>query len=149
MSRLARRKYNNILKMPDYKIMGTLPNDMSQRLTKMVTTGDTSDSGELISSIIKILNSPIKNVKADNLLTPVESKHQISVNYDTDNPIGIFYLITSGSLTLEIGKDKIEMIPNKIYFVNDRNVYRVVKTSKTPTCVMSGIFNWNKDIHGE
>jgi len=40
------------------------------------------------------------------------------------------------------------MVSNKIYFVNDRNAYRVVKENDIQTCVLSGIFVWDKDKHG-
>lgn len=148
MSRLARRKYSAELNMPDYKIMGTLTADASKQLTNMVVNQDTSDNDKIVSTIVTLLGSQIKNVKADKLEAPVESKYQISTNYNTENPVGIFYVISEGRLTLEVGKNKIDMQPNKVYFVNDRNAYRVFKNDKTRTVVLSGIFAWDKDKHG-
>jgi mannose-6-phosphate isomerase-like protein (cupin superfamily) len=148
MSRLARRKYSAELNMPDFKVMGTLNDVSSKQLTKMVINKDTSDNDKIVSAIVTLLGSQIKNVKADRLDAPVESKYQISTNYNTDNPVGVFYIISEGTLTLEVGKDKIKMQPNKVYFVNDRNAYRVLKEDKTRTVVLSGIFAWDKDKHG-
>jgi mannose-6-phosphate isomerase-like protein (cupin superfamily) len=148
MSRLARRKYSAELNMPDYKVMGTLTADASKQLTNMVVNQDTSDNDKIVSTIVTLLGSQIKNVKADKLEAPVESKYQISTNYNTENPVGIFYVISEGRLTLEVGKNKIDMQPNKVYFVNDRNAYRVFKNDKTRTVVLSGIFAWDKDKHG-
>lgn len=148
MSRLARRKYSAELNMPDYKVMGTLTADASKQLTNMVVNQDTSDNDKIVSTIVTLLGSQIKNVKADKLEAPVESKYQISTNYNTENPVGIFYVISEGKLTLEVGKNKIDMQPNKVYFVNDRNAYRVFKSDKTRTVVLSGIFAWDKDKHG-
>lgn len=148
MSRLARRKYSAELNMPDFKVMGTLNDVSSKQLTKMVINKDASDNDKIVSAIVTLLGSQIKNVKADRLEAPVESKYQISTNYNTDDPVGVFYVISEGTLTLEVGKDKIKMQPNKVYFVNDRNAYRVLKEDKTRTVVLSGIFAWDKDKHG-
>ena len=148
MSRLARRKYSAALNMPDFKVMGTLPDKASQQLTDMIVNKNLDNNDAIVSSIVTILGSQIKNVKADNLQAPVETKYQISTNYDTENPVGVFYLISKGSLILEVGKQNIKMVPNKIYFVNDRNAYRVVKENDIQTCVLSGIFVWDKDKHG-
>lgn len=148
MSRLARRKYSAELNMPDFKVMGTLPEKASQQLTDMIVNKNLDNNDAIVSSIVTILGSQIKNVKADNLQAPVETKYQISTNYDTENPVGVFYLISKGSLILEVGKQNIKMVSNKIYFVNDRNAYRVVKENDIQTCVLSGIFVWDKDKHG-
>jgi len=100
MSRLARRKYSAELNMPDFKVMGTLPEKASQQLTDMIVNKNLDNNDAIVSSIVTILGSQIKNVKADNLQAPVETKYQISTNYDTENPVGVFYLISKGSLIL-------------------------------------------------
>jgi len=60
----------------------------------------------------------------------------------------IFYMISSGSMTIEYGKTKVEMQPKKIYFVNDRTTYRITKNNSINTALMSGIFKWDKEVHG-
>ena len=88
--------------MPDFKVMGTLPDKASQQLTDMIVNKNLDNNDAIVSSIVTILGSQIKNVKADNLQAPVETKYQISTNYDTENPVGVFYLISKGSLILEV-----------------------------------------------
>jgi len=149
MSRLARKQFSAKLDMPDTKVMGTLPNTSSKELTKMILSQDTSSAGSIIQAVSNILQSPIRNVKADLYPEPIEGRAQISQNYDLENVPAVFYLITEGEMTISVGKQLINMQPNKIYFINDRNVYKMIKSTKTRTCLMSGIFTWNKDVHGE
>lgn len=149
MSRLARRKFNAETGMPDYKIMGTISETTSRQLTQMVSTQDTTNGSEIINSIATILKTPISNIKADLYIEPIEGKFQISTNYDTENVIGVFYVISSGSMNIELGRDIIKMQHNKIYFVNDRNTYRVIKNDAVNTALLSGIFKWDKELHGE
>lgn len=149
MSRLARRKFNAETGMPDYKIMGTISETTSRQLTQMVSTQDTTNGSEIINSIATILKTPISNIKADLYVEPIEGKFQISTNYDTENVIGVFYVISSGSMNIELGRDIIKMQHNKIYFVNDRNTYRVIKNDAVNTALLSGIFKWDKELHGE
>jgi hypothetical protein len=149
MSRLARKQFSAKLDMPDTKVMGTLPDKVSKELTKMILSQDTSSAGSIIQTVSNILQSPIRNVKADLYPAPIEGRAQISQNYDLENVPAVFYLITEGEMAISVGKQLINMQPNKIYFINDRNVYKMIKSTKTRTCLMSGIFAWNKDVHGE
>lgn len=148
MSRLARRQYNAKLNMPDFKVLGTLPDDVSKKITNMVVNKRLEHNDDIVGTIVRLLDSQIKNVKADLLSAPIEGKFQISTNYSVEDPVGVFYIISEGSLTLQVGKKTIDMVPNKIYFVNDRNTYRVFKNNEIRTCVLSGIFAWDKDKHG-
>ena len=135
--------------MPDMKIMGTIPDNIGALLTKMILTQDTTLGAEVINSVSTILQSPIRNVKADLYPDPIEGKPQISQNYNLENVPAVFYLITEGEMKISVGKNNIQMQPNKIYFINDRNVYRAFKTDNSRTCLMSGIFTWDKNKHGD
>lgn len=148
MSRMARKAFSAKTGMPDFKVMGTISDKCAKNLTTMVTTKDTSLGKDIIDEVATILNTPISNVKADLYTDPIDGRFQISTNYDTENVAAIFYMISSGSMTIEYGKTKVEMQPKKIYFVNDRTTYRVVKTNAINTALMSGIFKWDKEVHG-
>jgi mannose-6-phosphate isomerase-like protein (cupin superfamily) len=148
MSRLARRKFSTETGMPDFKVMGTITDKCARNLTSMVTTKDTSLGKDIIDEVSNILKTPITNVKADLYTDPIDGRFQISTNYDTENVAAIFYMISSGSMTIEYGKTKVEMQPKKIYFVNDRTTYRITKNNSTNTALMSGIFRWDKEVHG-
>lgn len=145
---MARKAFSAKTGMPDFKVMGTISDKCAKNLTTMVTTKDTSLGKDIIDEVATILNTPISNVKADLYTDPIDGRFQISTNYDTENVAAIFYMISSGSMTIEYGKTKVEMQPKKIYFVNDRTTYRVVKTNAINTALMSGIFKWDKEVHG-
>ena len=149
MSRLARKQFSAKLDMPDIKVMGTLTDAVSKQLTQMILSQDTTAAPDVINAVSNILQSPIRNVKADLYPDPIEGRAQISQNYDLENVPAVFYVITEGEMTISVGKQNIEMKPNKVYFINDRNVYRIIKTGNSRTCLMSGLFTWNKDVHGE
>lgn len=145
---MARKQFSAKTGMPDFKVMGTISDKCARNLTNMVTTKDTSLGKDIIDEVSTILKTPISNVKADLYTDPIDGRFQISTNYDTENVAAIFYMISSGSMTIEYGKTKVEMQPKKIYFVNDRTTYRVVKTNAINTALMSGIFKWDKEVHG-
>jgi hypothetical protein len=145
---MARKAFSAKTGMPDFKVMGTVSDKCAKNLTSMVTTKDTSLGKDIIDEVATILNTPISNVKADLYTDPIDGRFQISTNYDTENVAAIFYMISSGSMTIEYGKTKVEMQPKKIYFVNDRTTYRIVKNNAINTALMSGIFKWDKEVHG-
>jgi mannose-6-phosphate isomerase-like protein (cupin superfamily) len=145
---MARKAFSAKTGMPDFKVMGTISDKCAKNLTTMVTTKDTSLGKDIIDEVATILKTPISNVKADLYTDSIDGRFQISTNYDTENVAAIFYMISSGSMTIEYGKTKVEMQPKKIYFVNDRTTYRVVKTNAINTALMSGIFKWDKEVHG-
>lgn len=148
MSRMARKQFSAKTGMPDFKVMGTISDKCAKNLTVMVTTKDTTLGRDIIDEVSSILKSPISNVKADLYTDPIEGRFQISTNYDTENVTGIFYMISSGSMTIEYSKTKIDMKPMKIYFVNDRTTYRLAKNNSVNTALMSGTFKWDKGTHG-
>lgn len=148
MSRIARKQFSAKLNMPDIKVMGTLPSDISKQLSKMVITQSTENSQNIVNAVNQILKSPIRNVKADLYKDAIDGRPQISQNYDLENTPAVFYLITEGEMSIEVGKKTITMIPNKVYFINDRNVYRMIKKTGQRTCLMSGTFSWDKGLHG-
>ena len=148
MSRMARKQFSAKTGMPDFKVMGTISDKCAKNLTNMVVTKDTSLGTDIINEVSSILKSPISNIKADLYTDPIEGRFQISTNYDTENVTGIFYMISSGSMTIEYSKTKIDMKPKKIYFVNDRTTYRLAKNNSVNTALMSGTFKWDKGTHG-
>lgn len=145
---MARKQFSAKTGMPDFQVMGTVSDKCAKNLTTMVTTKDTSLGKDIIDEVATILKTPISNVKADLYTDPIDGRFQISTNYDTENVVAIFYMISSGSMTIEYGKTKVEMQPKKIYFVNDRTTYRITKNNSINTALMSGIFKWDKEVHG-
>jgi hypothetical protein len=147
MSKLARNAFNKKYSMPDNKVMGTISNTIAKKLTKLVITGDKDDIIEIIDHINTILGTRISDISADVFPEPFTSESKISQDYQ--NPTGIFFLVTQGEADLIVGTQTLKMIPNKILFVNERNVYNINKPNKTKLVMLSGRFIWDKEKHGE
>lgn len=150
MSRLARRQFSAKTGMPDdFKVMGTISNAISKKITNMAITGDKTDTTEILEHLVhQHLKTPLGKVKVDKYQEPFEGKFNVITNYDTENLMGGFVLVTKGSMCLEIGRHKIELNENKIYFINERNAWRIYKTNSRESVAMSAVFAWDKKVHG-
>ena len=151
MSRLERRRFSATTGMPDdFKIMGTVSNDISKKINNMAITGDQTDTQQILEHLVhQHIKTPLGKVKVDKYEEPFEGKFNVNTNYSTENLMGGFFIVTKGSMWLEVGKRKIELKENKIYFVNERNAWRIYKTNNTVSVAMSAIFAWDKKVHGE
>jgi len=147
MSKIARQEFNKKHAMPDYKVMGTISDNISKKLTKLIQTGDKEDIIEIIDHINLILNTRIKGISADIFVDPFEGKPNISTSYD--NTEVVLYIISQGNAQLTIGNTTIDAQPNKIYMINDRNIYKISKNNKTRLSMLSAVFEWDKELHGE
>lgn len=132
--------------MPDSKIMGTINDKISKKLTKLITTGDKSDIVEIIDSINVILDTRISDISADSFPEPFTGRPQISQDYD--NPTGVIFLITRGVADLCVGANTVRMLENRIYFVNERNSYYIEKQNKSNLIMLSARFVWDAERHG-
>lgn len=146
MSKIAREEYNKKHNMPDYKVMGTISPTVSKKLTKLITSGDKQHIVEIIDHINTILGVRIKGISADIFPEPFEGKPTMSTSYDTTEVV--MYVITSGNAQLTVGSKTFDAHPNKIYMINDRNIYRILKNNKSKLCMLSAVFEWDKGIHG-
>lgn len=150
MSRMARKQFSAKTGMPEeFKVMGTISTNIAKKINNMAITGDKSDSKEILEHLVhQHLKTPLGKINVDQYTDPFEGKFNISQNYDTEKPLGGFFLCTKGLLMLEIGKRKIQLQPNKIYFVNDRTAFRVYKETSVHSVLMSAVFVWDKKVHG-
>lgn len=146
MSKLARDAFNKKYNMPDFKIMGTLNEKISKKLTRLVSTGDKSDIIEIIDSINIILGTRISNISADVFPDPFTGTP--TLNQDYENPTGVIFIITNGVAELNAGNNKINMQLNKLYFVNERNRHCIEKNNKSNLIMLSARFDWDAERHG-
>lgn len=146
MSKLARTAFNKKYSMPDHKVMGTVSDDIARKLTRMVTTNDQSDLVEIVNHIQSVLGTNISDISAAGTREPFTSKTQINSEYDI--PTALFFLATSGTAELVVGAERVAMQTNRIYFVNERNMYHIDKQNKSNFIMMRGKFMWDPEKHG-
>ena len=147
MSRILKRKFQALHNMPNYKIMGTVSSDICKKLTDMTVNKNTDVAQDIVTAITQVLKANINNMAADAYVEPFETEWLNRLNYET--PTGVFYLISEGNATIRFPKDKIELQPGKVVFVDERQTFKVESLNKTRVCLMSGRFTWDKEVHGD
>lgn len=150
MSRLARRQFSAKTGMPDdFKIMGTISSDISKKINDMAITGDKTHTQAILEHLVhQHIKTPLGKIKVDHYQEPFDGKFNVVTTYDTENLLGGFVIVTKGSMWLAIGKRNIELKENKIYFINERNAWKIYKTNNISSVAMSAVFAWDKKVHG-
>lgn len=147
MSKLKRKEFNKKWSMPEFKVLGTISQDIANKINDMVTTGNKDNVKEIITSISSMLGTDITNVSADIWQEPFQSEFVNTNEYV--NPTGIFFLCTKGSARLDVDVKSYNMDTNKLYFVDERCKHRIVQNKNKTLIMLTASFLWNPKIHGE
>lgn len=146
MSRLLKNSQSKKYDVPDFKVMGTISSEISDKINNMFTSKEENDVIDIIDHINSTLRCKIYNVNVDTWTEPFESDWKSSKEYDS--PIGRLFLVTKGKTQLHVEKEIYELLPNKLYFVNEWANHRVVSRHSTPLTMLVASFAWEASIHG-
>jgi roadblock/LC7 domain-containing protein len=108
---------------------------------------NTAVAQEIVTAITQVLKANITGMAADAYTEPFETDWINRLNYET--PTGVFYLISEGNVTIRFPKEEVKMQPSKVYFVDERQTFKIESLNKTRVCMISGRFLWDKEVHGE
>ena len=147
MSRILKRKFQSIHNMPSYKVMGTVSPEIMKKLTDLTVNKNTEVAQEIVTAIAQVLKANITGMAADAYVEPFETDWINRLNYET--PTGIFYLISEGDADIQFPKESVKIQPGKVYFVDERQTFKISSPNNTRVCLMSGRFTWNKEVHGD
>ena len=146
MSRILKIAQNKKYNVPDFKVMGTISPEISDKINNMSTSKKENDVIDIIDHINSALGCEIYNVNVDTWTEPFKSDWKSSTVYD--KPIGRLFLVTKGKTQLHVEKEIYELVQNKIYFVNEWSTHRVVSTSSALLTILLASFDWDSSIHG-
>jgi mannose-6-phosphate isomerase-like protein (cupin superfamily) len=147
MSRILKRNFQAKHKMPNYKVMGAVSPDTMNKLTDLTVNKNTAVAQDIVTAITQVLKANITGMAADAYTEPFETDWLNRLNYQT--PSGIFYLISEGDASICFPREEVKIQPGKVYFVDERQTFKIQSLNKTRVCLISGKFLWDKDIHGE
>lgn len=149
MSRLVRSKAVKDLKMPEFKVLGTITDGTANKIKDLVLNGNNSVITDVVDTLIDIIGVPIRDISADLYDEPVQHNMAVSRNYE--DPKSIFFLNVSQFVDPEmfIDEKRYNLARNKVTFVNHRYPHRLVQSKKIDMILLSGVFDWNPEIHGD
>ena len=149
MSRLVRSKAVKDLKMPEFKVLGTITDVTANKIKDLVLNGNNSVITDVVDTLIDIIGVPIRDISADLYDEPVQHNMAVSRNYE--DPKSIFFLNVSQFVDPEmfIDEKRYNLARNKVTFVNHRYPHRLVQSKKIDMILLSGVFDWNPEIHGD
>lgn len=149
MSRLVRNKAVKDLKMPEFKVLGTITDVTAEKIKDLVINGNNSVVPDIVNSLNDIIGAPIRDISADLYDEPVDHRMAVSRNYEDTK--SVFFLNVSRFVDPEmfIDEKRYNLLVNKIVFVNHRYPHRLVQNKKIDMILLSGVFDWNTEIHGD
>ena len=149
MSRLVRNKVTKDLKMPEFKILGTITDNTADKIKDLVINGNKSVIVDIVNELTGIIGSPIRDISADLYDEPVNHNMAVSRNYEDTK--SIFFLNVSPFVDPEIiiEEKKYNLLQNRVAFVNHKYPHRLVQNKKIDMILLSGVFDWNTEIHGD
>lgn len=146
MSRLLKRKFQGEHKMPDFKVMGSVNDDICKLMTDMAVNRTTDNAQTIVTAVTRVLKADINNMMVDAYVEPFETNWIQRMNYQ--QPTGIFYLISEGTATIKFPRKEISLVPGSVMFIDERQTFKVLNNTNTRVSLMSGRFTWDKDVHG-
>ena len=149
MSKIQDKNIAKKFKMPFYKIMGTIPDNISNDIKRLIQTDDMSLMPNISNTIAGILNSKISNLSADQYDESLEEKCPVRPLLDTTS---IFYINVSPIVVPEINfllGSSYNLRKNSVVFINDRDPHKLIQPNNMKTMLMRGTFVWDVNIHAD
>jgi mannose-6-phosphate isomerase-like protein (cupin superfamily) len=147
MSRLVKLSASKKHNMPDFKILGNVPSEISRKINDLILIKNENDIMNIIDHINSIVECKIYNVSVDTWTEPFESDWKR--NSDYDKPTCGIFLVSNGTAQLDVDKEKYNLLTDKLCFVNEWCTHRLVSTSTSPLTMLLAQFNWDSNIHGK
>jgi hypothetical protein len=150
MSRIRDKNIAKKFKMPFYKIMGTIPDNISNDIKRLIQTDDMSLMPNISNTIAGILKSEISNLSANQYDDPLlEEPRTLRPVLDTTS---VFYINVSPIVVPEIKfllGSPYNLRKNSVVFINDRDPHFLTQPTNMKTMLMRGTFVWDVNVHAD
>ena len=147
MSKLARNSANKKHNVPDFKILGIVKPEITQKINDLVIEKKANEVINIIDYINSFLKTKITNVSVDTWDEAFETAWKRSNDYST--PTCAIFLVTKGSASVHVDKDQYEMTTGKLYSVNEWCTHKLVNKSSAPLTMLLAQFKWDSERHGK
>ena len=145
MSKLARNSANKKHNVPDFKVLGVVKSEISDKINDLVKEKKANEVINIIDYINSFIKAKITNVSVDTWDEAFETAWKRSNDYST--PTCAIFLVTKGSASVHVDKDQYEMTTGKLYSVNEWCTHRLVNKSSAPLTMLLAQFKWDKEVH--
>ncbi|MDA8883009.1 hypothetical protein N9I00_01265 [bacterium] len=149
MSKIQDKHIAKKFKMPFYKIMGTIPDNTSKDIKRLIQTNDMSLMPNISKTIAGILKSEVSNLSADQYDESLDERGVVRPILDTTS---IFYINVSPIVVPEINNllgNSYNLRKNAVVFINDRDPHYLTQPNNMKTMLMRGTFVWDVNIHAD
>ena len=145
MSKLARNSANKKHNVPDFKILGVVKSEISDKINDLVKEKKANEVINIIDYINSFVKAKITNVSVDTWDEAFETAWKRSNDYST--PTCAIFLVTKGSASVHVDKDQYEMTTGRLYSVNEWCTHKLVNKSSAPLTMLLAQFKWDKEVH--
>jgi len=145
MSKIAKNSANKKHNVPDFKILGVVKSEISDKINDLVKEKKANEVINIIDYINSFVKAKITNVSVDTWDEAFETAWKRSNDYST--PTCAIFLVTKGSASVHVDKDQYEMTTGKLYSVNEWCTHRLVNKSSAPLTMLLAQFKWDKEVH--
>ena len=145
MSKLARISANKKHNVPDFKILGNVKSEITQKVNELVIEKKANEVINIIDYINSFVKAKITNVSVDTWDKAFETDWKRSSDYST--PTCALFLVTNGSVSVHVDKDQYEMSAGRICIVNEWCTHKLVNTSSAPLTMLLAQFTWDHTKH--
>ena len=145
MSKLARNSANKKHNVPDFKVLGIVKSEISDKINDLVKEKKANEVINIIDYINSFVKAKITNVSVDTWDEAFETAWKRSNDYST--PTCAIFLVTKGSASVHVDKDQYEMTTGRLYSVNEWCTHKLVNKSSAPLTMLLAQFKWDKEVH--
>ena len=145
MSRLARNSANKKHNIPDFKVLGNISLEITQKINDLVTEKKANEVIIIIDYINSFVKAKITNVSVDTWNEAFDTDWKRSGDYST--PTCAIFLVTNGSASVHVDKDQYEMSSGQLCIVNEWCTHKLVNKSSAPLTMLLAQFTWDHTKH--
>jgi len=145
MSRLARNSANKKHNIPDFKVLGNISLEITQKINDLVTEKKANEVINIIDYINSFVKAKITNVSVDTWNEAFDTDWKRSGDYST--PTCAIFLVTNGSASVHVDKDQYEMSSGQLCIVNEWCTHKLVNKSSAPLTMLLAQFIWDHTKH--
>jgi len=145
MSRLARNSANKKHNIPDFKVLGNISLEITQKINDLVTEKKANEVINIIDYINSFVKAKITNVSVDTWNEAFDTDWKRSGDYST--PTCAIFLVTNGSASVHVDKDQYEMSSGQLCIVNEWCTHKLVNKSSAPLTMLLAQFTWDHTKH--
>ena len=149
MSRIVDKIEALELRMPMYKVMGSISSKTVIDIKKYILNNGTGNIKQITNDIQKVLHV---------LVTDIQIEYQevdFNINYtDTQDILDtnsrfIINVSPISNPDITIDGRTYPIVKNRIIFINHRYSYTISQNGNSDTMLLTGMFNWDVDKHAD